>query len=274
MLINQWDADVKNDRVVAYLPSLENTELEKLNEFIENDQFGKLIVYTTQEHVKTLRKLHFEAEAEMSGFFNGEKAIILTKYIHQQRKQSSSILDNNHVHEIVKNDDKRITNFQDDQFILETVNDDDLLNLSQLYQEVFEKYPTNIFAPNYLKEAKESNYTFIVAKDGKKVIGAASAMDTGFFSAEITDCAVHPDYRGKQILHMLILSLEKELVNKGIYHVFSITRAKSVGMNMTVKRLGYQYEGTLINNCIISTGFEDMNVWTKRLTVNKKIETI
>ncbi|UCZ54884.1 putative beta-lysine N-acetyltransferase [Bacillus shivajii] len=263
MNIQHWDMDSKNDRVVAYLPQLSEKEIEKIDATIRERNPGKFIVYTTVGQINKLNHHGFELEAEMSGFFSGQKALIFTKYLKEDRKISSTAKENRDVLSIVNRDEGLKST--PPSFEVSVVTDNELPELAKLFSTVFEKYPTNIFDVEYLKKAKENEYLFIVAKDKGKIVGAASAMDTGYHSAEITDCAVNPHYRGKHILHIIVQALEKELPKKGIHHVFSITRAKSVGMNMTVKRLGYKYEGTLTNNCIISTGFEDMNVWTKKL---------
>ncbi|MCD8508609.1 MAG: putative beta-lysine N-acetyltransferase [Bacillus sp. (in: Bacteria)] len=195
--------------------------------------------------------------------------MVYTLYGKKEREVSISKSENSKVLTIVQEDNKDLSNLELTNFSVSLVVEEDLEELVQLFKIVFPLYPTDIFDPNYLRKAMKENYTFMVAKTkDDKIVGVASAMESGYGSAEITDCAVHPDYRGNQLLHGIILGLEKELVKKGIDQAYSLTRAKSVGMNMTVKRLGYHYEGTLINNCIISTGFEDMNIWTKSLRKN------
>lgn len=263
---NQWDMDTQNDRVVAYLPKLNDAEVERVIS-IQKDSSppGKVIIYTREEKVPELEQLGFSCEANMSGFFEGELAYIYTKYYKHDRSISRSVVENNDSLRIVQADIKKMSTYTG-EFEFSLVEDQELENLAKLYQKVFPVYSTNIFEPSYLKKSKESNFIYMVAKDTTgAIVGAASAMETGYGSAEITDCAVDPDYRGKNVLHYLIQELENELLQREIHHVFSITRAKSVGMNMTVKRLGYNYEGTLTNNCIISSGFEDMNIWTKKI---------
>ncbi|RNA69231.1 putative beta-lysine N-acetyltransferase [Alteribacter keqinensis] len=263
MMNNKWDFDDENDRLVAYLPSFTYNDSVKLKEDINNAVRGKRIVYTLSEHTGALKDLGFSVEAETSGFFEGEKAIILTQYDKEERKNSKTKTENEEVLNRVREDSKQIS--QPCLYPVGLVQDRDLKSLAALYKKVFPKYPTNIFDPEALKKAAESDYLFAAVKNGGEVIAAASAMKTGYRSAEITDCAVKPDYRGNQLLHYLVLDLEEECRKEGINHIFSITRARSTGMNMTVKRLGYQYEGTLINNCIITSGFEDMNVWSQAL---------
>ena len=260
-----WEMDEQNERIVAYMPEITNKEIELIEEKFLTESTGKIIIYTLSNYSHKLEKLKFKKEAEMEGFFNGEAAQIMTRYIKEDRGLSKYPEEANEVLKIVGQDKKDLSQVKTD-YHLELVKEKELPELAALFKTVFPVYPTNVYDPEYLKKAMETDYIFITAKNDKhEIIGAASAMKSGFGSAEITDCAVLPEYRGKQILHGIILALEQELVKQGIFNSYSITRSISAGMNMTVKRLGYLYQGTLTNNCIISTGFEDMNIWTKRL---------
>ncbi|SER41481.1 putative beta-lysine N-acetyltransferase [Salipaludibacillus aurantiacus] len=259
-----WDVDLWNDRLVAYLPDLSAQEQEKVKEKIKNAPAGKFTVYTLENHQDTLLDLGFQHEADLPGFFEGKTAKIFSLFLKEERNKSASATKNKDVLNIVKND-KAVPSQSWKGILFSHLEESDLDQLTSLYKRVFDVYPTNIFDQNYIKASMNNNYTFVTAKDQGKVIGAASAMKTGYQSAEITDCAVDPDYRGRNILHGLILELETRLVKERIFNAFSITRAVSVGMNMTVKRLDYTYKGTLVNNCKISSGYEDMNIWVKKL---------
>jgi hypothetical protein len=63
--------------------------------------------------------------------------------------------------------------------------------------------------------------------------------------------------------------LEDYLIKNGIFSIFTLTRASSPGMNIIPAKHGYQYTGTMTNNCKISTGFEDINIWTKYCAPSK-----
>ncbi|WP_171051694.1 putative beta-lysine N-acetyltransferase [Alteribacter natronophilus] len=261
-----WEEDRKNDRLVAYLPDLTDTDLKKLEDDLNSHNRGKWIIYTMNADEPGLLNLGFRQEAVSAGFFNGRKAFIYTMYGKKERGQSETSDENSAVLRRVAEDRKTVQADPVPPYPVTIAETSDLDSLAALYRNVFPRYPTDIFSADALKKAISSNYTFAVMKNNNGVvIGAASAMETGYGSAEITDCAVDPAYRGKMLLHFIVKVLERECKQKGITTVFSITRAKSTGMNMTVGRLGYTYEGTLINNCIISSGFEDMNIWTKSL---------
>jgi beta-lysine N6-acetyltransferase len=66
-------------------------------------------------------------------------------------------------------------------------------------------------------------------------------------------------------LSSLIFSLENELKQEGFYTLYSLSRAVNVGINMVLSKHGYNYTGRLIDNCNISRGYEDMNIWVKEI---------
>lgn len=111
-----------------------------------------------------------------------------------------------------------------------------------------------------------ANTVYYIMLDHDRLISAASAeINPELGHAEITDCAVLPEYRGHSLTSFLIEALEKEMAGKDIFHVFSLARASSFGMNAVLYHSGYQYGGRLINNCFIAEGLENMNIWCKQL---------
>jgi len=116
---------------------------------------------------------------------------------------------------------------------------------------------------------------FKAAFDNGKLVSIASAdMDRKNLNAEITDCATYPQYRGRGLLSRLIKAIEEDLKNIGFYSVYSLSRAVNPGINISLSKLDYDYTGRLINNCNICGGFEDMNIWCKKLHTSIKNKLI
>ncbi len=59
--------------------------------------------------------------------------------------------------------------------------------------------------------------------------------------------------------------MEMKLEQEGIRTLYTIARAVSPGMNITFSKLGYIYNGCLINNTQICGSLESMNVWSKNI---------
>lgn len=271
MLKNKFCLDESNKRLNNYIPYLTDEAISNI-ENLEKEKFvEKSIIYTLKEHEESFLDAGYHREGAVKGFFSGKDAVILSKFLYSMRGKSTSLYKNK-VLEIVEEDEKAVGNidFNQDEFQLVLLQPDQVDELCELYRKVFDFYPTDIFNPVYVKELMHNHTIFVVALKEGNIVSAASAMiDYGYLSAEITDCVTDPEYRGRNILAHIILKLEGILHSQQIHSLFSLTRANSVGMNLNIKRLGYRYDGTLVNNCKIFSGYEDMNVWSKEISSKK-----
>ncbi|MBD3262583.1 MAG: putative beta-lysine N-acetyltransferase [Candidatus Altiarchaeales archaeon] len=138
--------------------------------------------------------------------------------------------------------------------------------LSELYATVFESYPFPITDSAYLRETMDnSTLYFLVQQKGRAVAASSCEIDFQNMCAELTDIAVHPDYRGRNFAQKLIRRMEEALKQINVCKYFTIARALNPSINVAFKKSGYTYCGTLIKNTQISGGFEDMNVWHKKI---------
>lgn len=135
-----------------------------------------------------------------------------------------------------------------------------------LYDHVFETYPFPIHDPEYLKETMESHVLYFGAFYEGDLVGIASSEQSlPQRNAEMTDFAVDPKHRGRQLAYHLLIKMEGHMKAAGMNTLYTIARAKSYGMNMTFKKAGYHYTGTLYNNTQIGGQIESMHVWYKSL---------
>ncbi|MFD1019831.1 putative beta-lysine N-acetyltransferase [Thalassobacillus hwangdonensis] len=261
---NLYQYDETNERIVCHIIDAEGS-LNRISELERKHQPGKTIIYGLPEHKTALEPAGYRQEGKISGFFNGQDSVVYTKFPDPDR--ANTILDEevSKSMSIVEHDTTTYTNPElPADFHLEVATEEDMEAVASLYDRVFENYPTGVRDPSYLREKMGDSYFFVVVKDGEKVVSVAAALVRPRFNcAEITDCATDPNYRGHRLLYPIVIKLEELLIDKGIHTMYSMTRALSPGMNLTVKRLGYTFEGRLVNNCRIATGLEDMNIWTK-----------
>lgn len=111
-----------------------------------------------------------------------------------------------------------------------------------------------------------ANTVYYIMLDHDRLISAASAeINPELGHAEITDCAVFAGISRPFVNKLFNRGVRKEMAGKDIFHVFSLARASSFGMNAVLYHSGYQYGGRLINNCFIAEGLENMNIWCKQL---------
>lgn len=227
----------------------------------------KLIVYAKLEDVAAWNALGYRQEGKIDGFFRGENAQMLSCFLTAERANSTAPqLADEIVQVSLKKAGDREQKSLPAGYMMRAATEADAEELASLYKLVFATYPTPMDDPAYVRKTMQDSTCYFVVESGGQIVCAASAEVTERFgSAELTDCATHPEHLGKGLLQPLFTALEEKMEQMGIYYLYTLTRAQSAGMNVTAAKQGYRYRGRLINNCTIFSGFEDMNIWVKPL---------
>ncbi len=242
--------------------------VQELNKVMDNYKFTKLIYFSRVEHWGQLLSIGFELEGIINGYFNGSDNYIMTCYKENERRTSTTWLQEDAIIQSIqekgrKTDESKLPG----QYSIRKAETEDALKLAELYNNVFPVYPTPMNNPDYVTKMITGGTIFYVVECNNVLVSAASAeINASLHNAEITDCATIPEHRKYGLLKRLIVELEKELKDEGIYCAFSLARALSYGMNAALFQLGYQYNGRLTNNCYIFDKIENMNVWVKDLS--------
>jgi putative beta-lysine N-acetyltransferase len=228
-------------------------------------QFGKLICTIHPHDRRSFVDHGFLPEGTISGFFKGEDAECFSCFFDPGRAISNFLSTEDETISYCTDNDT-----QDDlpeiSEGLRTAQKEDAEKIAVLFKEVFPFYPTPMNEPEYVKKMMDQDVLFkVLEKDGVLASVASADMNQEFLHAEITDCATRASFRGNGYLNQLVFSLENDLRTLGYITAFSLARAQSFGMNVVLSKRGYQYSGRHINNCRIMNGFEDMNIWVKRL---------
>lgn len=151
-------------------------------------------------------------------------------------------------------------------FVVGTATEEHGEDMAQVYREVFASYPFPIHDASFLRATMKDSTLYFGVWDGSRIAALSSAeMDTSSGSAEMTDFATPPEYRGNGLALFLLRHMEDTISARGIRSLFTIARAYSYSMNITFARNGYGFGGTLINNTNIFGRLESMNVWYKVL---------
>lgn len=259
--------DYPNNRLkITGFDNLSEDCIKEIIDFARDKRLGKIIVFCESEKNKILEKCGFIKEGIIKGFFKGTDAICFSYFIDIERTISKlKIVEEEILKESLRSKKAYVSrpNFS---YCVRTACEKDVPQMTTLFKDVFATYPSPVSNEKYLIEAMKKSVLFKVAEKDGKIIGIASAdMDYDNLNAEITDCATLPKYRGNGILPKLIKELETELIERGFITLYSLSRANNKGINKTLSKLNYEYNGRLINNCNICGGFEDMNVWTKNI---------
>ncbi|MGN7468637.1 putative beta-lysine N-acetyltransferase [Brevibacillus sp. SAFN-007a] len=261
--------DPKNRRVKLhqYDSAQLKTYDQMLREVAAKSHATKLIVYGKKRDVAEWLALGYRQEGVIDGFFRGENAYMLAAYTTEERATSAApeLAEEILALSLAKagaGEEKPLP----EGYRIRPATEADAGELARLYSLVFATYPTPMDDPSYVRKTMQEGTIYYVVEQAGNIACAASAeVSKRMGSAEMTDCATHPDHAGKGLLQPLFRALEKRMEEAGIYYLYTLTRAQSAGMNVTAAKMGYEYRGRLINNCTIFSGFEDMNIWVKPL---------
>jgi beta-lysine N6-acetyltransferase len=266
-MILYLDHNNKRVRMDDYQGNI-NLIIEECEKITKHYQAEKLIIKARREHFIRLVEGGFRFEGAIDRYFLGSDCLFFSKYYTQERKTNIHWVTED---EIVANvrlmERKSEVSIPPPEYQLKLIKEGDAVILAQLYQKVFKIYPTPLDDPDYIKNTMKEGTIYFGFWYKDEIVSAASAEVNQFYrNAELTDCATLKEHRKHGLMKVLLIRLENELKNQGIYCSYSIARSLSFGMNAVFHQLGYSYRGRLINNCFIYDKLEDMNLWVKDLT--------
>lgn len=241
--------------------------LQKVEELIRQNHAEKLIIKGRVEDGLSFFAFGLQPEAVVDKYFHGSDAYFYSKFYTQERKRNDHwITEDGMIHSIYQLDSSAKKGFPPPEYECKKVDESSAEELSGLYRQVFQIYPTPLFDPEYVKKTMQEGTIYYAFFHEGKIVSAASAEINSFYkNAELTDCATLTEYRKYGLMKFILQELEVELKRGGIYCAYSIARSLSFGMNAVLYQLGYSYRGRLMNNCYIYDKLENMNIWVKNL---------
>lgn len=255
-----------NRRIKIYnCKNMDKKMVKTLMEIGKAKNCDKIIFYLRDNEVELIKEFDAIREGVIKGFFNGINANIFSIFLNGDRNN----IDNKTVEilNIVENSVKKNLDITlDDSYTLDYPDEDDAKDLAELYDKVFETYPTPMNKESFIKEMMNDDVHFSVVRYKDEIVSACSAdVFTKFNSAEMTDCATLPEHRGKKLVSLQFEHLINKMKKKKVKTLFSYTRSKSIAMNMINYKFNFKYGGSMAKNSNISGGLEDMNIWYKSI---------
>jgi len=225
----------------------------------------KIIIVAKQKDWEALFVRDFLLEALHPSFFKGEPGFHLAKFTNIERQESNHRLIEKTLLKRVQ-ESPHTSRDLPSEYTIKTADPVSIPELSNLYTKVFSTYPSPMNDHTYLEKIMQKTSIFKIMLYQNKIISAASIdVDQRTSSAELTDCATTEDHCGKGLMSHLVKSLEIEAKKLNLITLYSIARARSIGMNSVFSHNMYNYYGCLINNCHICGQLENMNIWSKRI---------
>lgn len=207
----------------------------------------------------------FTTEAWIGQYFINDDAVVCSKFF-KNRNISRSILSNKRILQEVSIIPTADSASLPRGYYFKIAQPYDLRMVSSLFKQVFTTYPYPVFDENYLCSTLNHVIYGLVYNGENRLVAVASAeTNPQYKNAEMTDFATLPEERGKGLASVILHNLELILKSQNYHSVYTIARSTSRGMNTVFQRAGYSFTGTLVNNCNIAGGFEDMSVWYKLL---------
>lgn len=228
--------------------------------------YGKIFVKINEEYKNFFFENKYSQEAFIPDFYNDGKGVcFVSKFFLKDRQ---NFKDKNRVFNItqfvLEKSGKMKKLILPSEYEIKQMCQEDVFNMTKIYEQVFKSYPFPIFNPEYILETMQNHVCYFgVYHKGKLAAVASYDTDIENKNAEMTDFATLADYRGKNLSFHLLLKMEQEALKKNIKTFYTIARANSIGMNMTFAKSGYEFAGTLVNNTNIGGKIETMNVWYK-----------
>lgn len=191
-------------------------------------------------------------------------SVSLAYFIHPQRGDSELLKDEDYLLETVTSKNGCLNLNLSSQFKLQLLSPTDCYSVSSLLGIIFSTYPTPVTNPGYIHKLMNEGCLFAGIFREQDLISMASAYpEEKTRRCEMTDCATLPEFRGQGFTEKILHFLEQEVQKSGDFILYSLARARSFGVNRVFFKLGYNYQGRLVNNCDIAGGLEDMNLWVK-----------
>lgn len=259
-----------NDRV--YIMKLNKNDfydvINRTDELCKKFSYSKVFAKVPDSISNELVNQGYIKEGAINHFYSGdENCSFLGKFLKSERKHltEESLITN--ILDITKSKEAidQVPELKK-HFDLRSLTEDNAKEMSELYKLVFESYPFPIFDNEYLKQTMKDNIEYAGVFYKNKLVSIASAEKyPDYLNAEMTDFATLPEFLGNNFSVILLKHLERKLIKKKYKTLYTIARSKSAGINITFKKCGYQFSGTLINNTNISGNIESMNIWYKNL---------
>lgn len=262
--------DVTPDQFVGLQATLEVGDAA--NEGYTYQAFTKLILYSRPGYDDQWERLEAVNEGVIEGFFrDGDHAEIWSFFMDEARATANCELTNHAIIRLALSKEMTRPTLAEG-YRCRAARVSDAPEIVCLMRHVFgERYPAMI-SPDAIAGmiAEQSNHFRIVRDaDGTLASVASAELDHPRRTAEMGECATHPDHRKKGLMTYILWQIEQDIYAEyDIDHVFALARANQPGVNCAFRKLGYEYNGRLCGHSRMPTGLESMNIWCKPLQIS------
>ncbi|MHA7055718.1 putative beta-lysine N-acetyltransferase [Aquimarina sp. M1] len=266
-----------NNRVYLMQADHDNWDLHlnTIRDVAIHHEYDKILGVVPEDAKETFVSSGFKVEAKIPNLYKGTKdGYFLADFLSKERfrcdEQKLKIINSVKTIALASNSTSQDAYISlPDDFEIRKLEIEDLETLSDFNKKVFKKYPFPIFETSYLQDCLQGNYEFYgLFEKGTLIVTANLKLNREEWYAEIVDFATHPSYRGQNLSYYLVQFIIQSLEQKSFRTLYSLVRATSYGLNITLCKHGFLYGGMLTNNSRVKEVLESMNVWYLSLKHN------
>lgn len=241
--------------------------IAKLMELATSHHYGKIFAKIPAAQGDDFLAAGFSREAEIPDFYAaGQGAWFMACYLDQKRAHEENRQEFDELISWTQNRAAKKPPTLPGGARIRGCRAEDSEKMAALYRQVFASYPFPIFEASFLKQSMDDNVDYFSVEMMGQLLALASAeKDEKAGNAEMTDFATLLPWRGHGFAGQLLTAMESRIRQAGFHLAYTIARARTVGMNLTFARAGYNFAGRLVNNTNIGGQIESMNVWYKKL---------
>lgn len=250
-------------------PGEDPSIVEKLDKLAAEEGYSKIFTKIRANTLPWFLNHGYAIEAYVPGYFDGKEDCMMVSKFPDPERACPPVEELNRFYDLLLSD--IIPNQPPEngghQFEATRLEEKDSEAITNVFKQVFETYPFPVHDPRYILKTMQTNAArYYGIRERGKLVGVSTAeTDLENKNAEMTDFAVLPECRGRNMAGRLLVFMEQEMKKSGIKTAYTIARLKEPGMNKTFLKAGYKYTGTLINNTNIGGSIESMNIFYKKL---------
>lgn len=256
-----------NDRI--YLSRLHEDDLDvifnRVEWLAEQKRYGKIVSKVPRWALDTFLEKGHRVEAEIPGLYKGAtNGYFVAGYPDKQRPMlpEKKIRFIESVKNIALATSDNSPKVSSEDYVVRSLEAGDMPALAQLNRRAFGSYPYPVSDPAYLCECLEGNFSFFgIFRDDKLLEAAIVYTNYEESHAEIIDFVIPSELRGQNLSYHLLGAIKKAISAQGVKTLYSSVRATSYGLNITFRKQGFNYGGTLVNNTRVGGCMESMNIW-------------
>jgi putative beta-lysine N-acetyltransferase len=241
-----------------------------LRDLAEDSGRGRIITFVRPDVADGLQKAGYVSDGRLPGFYQGTlDCVVMGLATDPGRQGLANRIEVGRVDALLNSPPRGRSHAPIETRRADTT---DAVAIAQLMDDTFDDYPTPSSDPAYVADQIEQGTPFRVVVDDKDDIVACASADLlrDAKTAELTDCATHPEHRGRGYMQCILEDLMSDVGALGYPTVFTMARARIPGVNLAFQRLGFSLRGRMKQSCRIGDGIEDMNIWSRPTATTAK----